>query len=168
MNFQLRPFKESDAESLRHYANNKNISDNLTNGFPYPYTKEHAKSFIEMASNHDPIQIMAITIDETVVGGIGLHKQEDVYAKNMELGYWLGEPFWGKGIMTQAIGLMVGYGFETFDIVRIFGRPYGYNEGSKRVLEKAGFQQEAFIKGTFFKNGKFFDEFIYGIRKISY
>lgn len=165
MDFQLRPFKSNDAKSLSQYANNKKVSDNLTNGFPFPYTMAHAHAFIKMASSFVPCQIMAITIGDQVVGGIGLHKQEDVYFKNMELGYWLAEPFWGRGIMTAAIREMVRYGFETFDINRIFARPYGYNEGSKRVLEKSGFEQEAFLKETFFKNGAYVDEYIYGIRR---
>lgn len=165
MNFELRPFRTDDAESLSFHANNKNISDNLTNGFPFPYTLEHAHKFIEMAMNHSPTQIMAITHDDKVIGGIGLHPQEDVYFKNMELGYWLAEPYWGKGIMTKAIGQMVNYGFENFDISRIFARPYGYNSGSIKALEKAGFIEEAFLKKTFYKNDQYFDEYIYAVRK---
>ena len=164
MNFELRPFRPGDAESLGFHANNRNISDNLTNGFPFPYTIDHADKFIEMARSHEPTQIMAITHDDKVIGGIGLHRQEDVYAKNMELGYWLSELHWGKGIMTEAIKQMITYGFENFDISRIFARPFGYNKGSIKALDKAGFVQEAFLKETFYKNGQFFDEFIFAVR----
>ena len=83
----------------------------------------------------------------------------------MELGYWLAEPFWGNGIITEAIQQIVKYGFETFDITRIFARPYGYNIASQKALEKAGFTLEARFVDTFFKNGKFEDEWVYAVRK---
>ena len=98
------------------------------------------------------------------VGSIGLHPQSDIMEKNLELGYFLGEPFWGQGISTQAVLQMIPYGFQHFDVVRIFARPFGNNPASQRVLEKAGFQLEARIDKNIYKNGVFLDELIYAVR----
>lgn len=163
--FELRPWQMTDLENLVKYANNPNISKNLTNGFPSPYTLAAGKAFIKMTLEHEPTQIMAIVIDGVAAGGIGLHPQKDIFCKNAELGYWLAEPFWGKGIMTKAIGQMVDYGFENFEINRIFARPFGSNIGSQRALKKTGFELEARFFQTIFKNNSYEDELIYGIRK---
>ena len=163
--FNLRPWSLADLDSLVLYANNPAIARNLTNAFPYPYTVDDGRRFIEMASGHSPIRIFAIEVEGKASGGIGVHPQGDVYCKNAELGYWLAEPFWGKGIVTNAIPHVVRYGFANFDISRIFARPYGSNTASQRVLTKAGFVLEAKMEGTFFKNGEFEDEFIYAVRK---
>lgn len=165
MQFKLRPFNISDIDSLVKYANNSKIAANLTNQFPHPYTKENGEAFIKMATQNIPIPIFAIDINGNASGGIGIHLQNDIHIKNAELGYWLAEPFWGKGIMTKAVTQMVDYGFKTFDITRIFARPYGTNIGSQKVLEKAGFILEGRFKNTIFKNGKYLDELIYAIRK---
>ncbi|MFZ1528152.1 MAG: GNAT family protein [Ferruginibacter sp.] len=163
--FKLRPWHINDLESLVEQANNFKIARFLTDGFPHPYTKENGRAFIEMASKDNPIHIFAIEIDEKAVGGIGLHPQTDIMKKNAELGYWLGEAFWGKGIITAAVKQVVKFGFETYDITRIYARPYGSNTASKKVLEKAGFVLEARIEKNIFKNGEFLDELIYGIRR---
>jgi ribosomal-protein-alanine N-acetyltransferase len=163
--FKLREWKESDLDNLVRYANNPAIARNLTNAFPYPYSSEHGIKFIRMAAGFNPARIFAIDIAGEACGGIGVHPQADVYCKNAELGYWLAEPFWGKGIITSAVQQVTKYGFETFDITRIFARPYGTNLASQRVLEKAGFVLEARMKETFFKNGVFEDELIYAVRR---
>ncbi|MBL7885181.1 MAG: GNAT family N-acetyltransferase [Flavobacterium sp.] len=161
----LRPWTLSDAENLTKYANNPNVARFLTNAFPHPYTIENAQSFIEMVSAQNPTSVFAIEIDGEAVGSIGLHAQSDIMCKNMELGYFLGEPFWGKGIVTEAVKQMVDYGFQNFDITRIYARPYGNNLASQKVLEKAGFTLEARIEKNIYKNGEFLDELIYAIRK---
>ena len=167
MKFTLRPWQLSDAESLAKHANNAKIAQFLTNGFPHPYTFENAISFIQIASSLHPNQIFAIVVEEQAVGSIGLHLQSDIMCKNIELGYFLSEDYWGRGIITEAIKKIVIYGFTNFDIVRIYARPFGNNIASQRVLEKAGFTLEARIKGNIYKNGAFQDELIYGIRDIS-
>ena len=139
MNFQLRPWSIADLESLVRYANNPNIARFMTDGFPFPYTEENGKAFIKMATANQPANILAITVNGEAVGGIGVHPQSDIYRKNAELGYWLAEPFWGNKIVTKAITEMVAYAFETFEIDRIFAKPFGSNTASQRVLEKAGF-----------------------------
>lgn len=97
-NFELRPWQITDLENLVRYANNPNVSKNLTNAFPYPYTSADGQAFIKMTLEHNPTQIMAIVIDGVAAGGIGLHPQKDIFYKNAELGYWLAEPFWGKAL----------------------------------------------------------------------
>lgn len=165
MNFTLRPWKLSDIDSLVKYANNPKIAANLTNGFPYPYHREDGVTFINMVLEHDPIQVFAIDINGAASGAIGIFPQSDIQEKNAELGYWLAEPFWGKGIVTDAVKQMVIYGFKTFNIERIFARPFGYNIASQKLLEKAGFTFEARFERTIFKNEAFQDELFYAIRR---
>lgn len=165
MNFSLRPWTVNDLDSLVKHANNLNIAKYMTNGFPHPYTTEAGKVFIEFATKHSPTHLFAIDVNGEAVGGIGLHPQTDIQQKNAELGYWLAEPFWGQGIITNAIHQMVDYGFSTFDITRIFARPFGTNKGSQRVLEKAGFTLEARLEKTLYKHGEYLDELIYAVRR---
>ena len=165
MHFTLRPWNINDLDSLVKHANNPKIAANLTNKFPYPYTKENGKMFIDFATKGNPAHIFAIDINGEACGGIGIHPQEDVHCKNAELGYWLAEPFWGKGIISKAILQIVEYGFNTFDITRIFAQPYGTNIASQKVLQKAGFTLEATFENIFFKNEEYLDGHIYAIRK---
>lgn len=165
MNFSLRPWSIDDLESLVKYGNNKNVAKFMMNRFPHPYTIENGKQFIEFASNHKPLHMFAIEINGEASGGIGLHPQEDIHCKNAELGYWLGEPFWGNGIITKAIVKMVDYGFRNFDVTRIFAKTFGTNLASQKVLEKAGFKFEARFEKTFYKNNEYFDELVYAVRR---
>jgi RimJ/RimL family protein N-acetyltransferase len=165
MEFILRPWRISDLDSLVKHANNWNVAKNLTDKFPYPYTEKDGRSFIEYARNGDPNQIFAIEIDGQAIGGIGIHPQEDIHVKNAELGYWLAEPYWGHGVVTEAIKEIVDYAFQTFDINRVFARPFGTNLASQKVLEKAGFTLEGRFEKTLFKNDEYLDELIYAIRR---
>lgn len=165
MQFQLRPWTKEDVASLTKYANNPNIAKFMTDSFPHPYAEANAHAFIEFATKNSPVNIFAIEINGEATGGIGLHAQNDIYRRNMELGYWLAEPFWGKGVITAAVKQMVDYGFKTFEIDRIFARPFGTNTGSQKVLEKAGFKPEGRFEKTFFKNGEYLDELIYAVRR---
>ncbi len=165
MEFKLRPWRTNDIDSLVKFANNYNIAKNLTNQFPYPYTKEAGEKYLAMVTQDNPTKIFAIEIHGEAVGSIGVFPQPDIHSKNAEMGYWLAEDYWGQGIVCEAIKQMVVYGFDTFDINRIFARPFGTNLRSQRVLEKAGFSLEATFKQALFKNGTFVDELIYSIRK---
>jgi len=161
MDFKLRKWNDADLDSLVKYANNHNVAKWLTNGFPHPYRNENGKAFISMTSNDNPTKVFAIEVNGEAVGSIGIFPQTDIHEKSAEMGYWLAEEYWGKEIMTKAIQEIVEYGFQTFDIVRIFARPFSTNLGSHRVLEKAGFTLEAKLKNALFKNGEILDEFIY-------
>jgi len=165
MDFLLRPFVLQDAECLANNANNKKVARFLTDQFPSPYTIDDATSFIEMSLKQTPSNIIAIDIEGQVAGGIGLHLQADIYKNNAELGYWLAEQYWGKGIMTKAVQRMVIYGFKYFELNRIYARPFGNNIGSQRVLEKSGFKLEARLSKTLVKNDVLLDELIYAERK---
>jgi len=165
MNFILRPWTNNDLESLVKFANNFNIAKNMTDQFPHPYSLENGRTFIETATKNSPINIFAIEIAGQAVGGIGIHPQTDIHRKNAELGYWLAEPFWGQGVISKAVTEMVAFGFNTYDIDRIFARPFGTNKASQRVLEKAGFKLEARFSNTLFKNGEYADELVYAIRR---
>lgn len=164
MEFILRPWTMDDLKSLVKYANNPRIAENMTNQFPHPYKEENGKAFIEFATKDSPIHIFAIDVNGEAVGGIGIHPQSDIHAKNAELGYWLAEPFWNQGILTKAISQILEFAFKTFEITRVFARPYGRNKASQKVLEKNGFILEARLGKTIFKNGNYEDELIYGIR----
>lgn len=163
--FKLRPWTIEDLDSLVLHANNFNIAKNMTDGFPHPYGEENGRNFIAIATKDNPVHIFAIEVDGKAVGGIGLHPQADIHQKNMELGYWLSEKYWGQGIVPRAIEQIVKFGFETYDVTRIFARPFGTNAASHRVLEKAGFTLEARFEKTLFKNGVFLDELIYAVRR---
>ena len=163
--FQLRPWTLGDLDNLVKFANNYKITNNLTDQFPFPYTIENGKSFLEMAMSHEPTRIFAIDIQGIACGAIGIHPQTDIMRNNAELGYWLAEEHWGKGIMTKAILQMCKDGFDIFDIHRIYARPYGTNVGSQKALERAGFSLEAHILKNIIKNGRIEDELIYAVRR---
>ena len=133
--------------------------------FPHPYTREAGIKFIEMVNKMNPQQVFAIEVDGVASGSIGIFPQTDIRKKNAELGYWLAEPLWGKGIIPKAITEIVTYGFKTFDINRIFAIPYHINIGSQKALEKAGFALEGRLEKTIIKNGEYLDELIYSFRK---
>ena len=165
MEFKLRPWNISDLDSLVKYANNWNIAKNLTDKFPFPYSENSGRAFIEFATKDDPIHIFAIDINGQAVGGIGIHPQDDIHRKNAELGYWLAEPFWGKGVISNAVKQSVYFAFDTFHIARVFSRPFGTNLASQKVLEKNGFVLEGRFEKVLFKNNEYLDELIYAVRR---
>jgi ribosomal-protein-alanine N-acetyltransferase len=164
MLFTLRPWTSDDLPSLVQYANNVEIARYLIDMFPHPYTVADGQAYLEFATSLAG-NIFAIDVAGQAVGSIALHPQSDIHRKNAELGFWLAQPFWGQGIITQAVCQVVAYGFQAFDITRIFARPFGTNRASQRVLEKAGFALEAQFTQTLFKNGEFLDEWVYGVRR---
>lgn len=165
MDFILRPWTLDDLDSLVEQANNNAIAQFMTDAFAHPYTAENGKAFIEFATKDNPIHIFAIEIEAKAVGGIGIHPQGDIMKKNAELGYWLGEAYWSKGIISRAIPQMLDFAFKTYDITRVYARPFGTNLASQRVLEKTGFKLEARIERNIFKQGEFLDELIYAVRR---
>ena len=164
MNFNLRPWTIKDAESLIKYAGIAKVTRFMSDGFAGISTPDGAAKFIAFAGSGEDKIYRAIEVDGEVVGGIGVMVQTDIHRKNAELGYWLAEPFWGKGITTKAIEMLVAEAFERLDITRIFARPFHTNKASHRVLEKAGFTLEAVLEKAVFKNGEYLDEWIYAIR----
>jgi [ribosomal protein S5]-alanine N-acetyltransferase len=157
VNFKIRSFEESDAESLAKYANNKKIWCNLKDFFPYPYTLADARFFIGLCTSKEQMTTMAIELEGVCIGAIGFNEQSDIYRKTAEFGYWLGEPFWGKGIMTKAVKSYTSYIFDNFDIIRIHAGVFEWNAASMRVLEKAGFYKECIRKSAAVKEDKIID-----------
>lgn len=165
MEFTLREWKNTDIESVAVNANNKKIADNLRNVFPFPYSKADAEFFVNMCINADKTKdlFLAIDVGGKAVGSIGVFKKDDVYCKSGEIGYWLGEEYWGKGIVTEAIKQICEIAFDKFDLVRIFAEPYAHNTGSRKVLEKAGFELEGIMKKGVYKNGEIHDYCMYSL-----
>lgn len=158
---KLRPLQLTDIVRLAELANNKNISANLRDAFPYPYSQNDAKVFIENCLMQNPTKTFAIEYQGEYVGNIGFLKGTDIYSKSAEIGYFLGEPYWNKGIMSLAVDLATKYGFEALDIERIHTGVFDYNFASQRVLEKCGFTKEGIFKKAICKHGKLHDEIRY-------
>ena len=157
----IRKWNEDDIPSLVKHANNINIWNNLRNYFPQPYTTEHAELWIRNSLVETPLINFAIDLDGEAIGGIGLIFNTDVYVLSAEIGYWIGEDFWGKGITTEGIRQMVEYTFYYFDIIRIYAEVFENNKASMRTLEKNGFYLEGVRRKSVFKNNILMDDYIW-------
>ena len=162
---KIRSWEAGDLDDLVRGADNPNVARWMTDGFPSPFTPDDGRTFIASVQSDDPPQVFVIEVDGRAAGSIGIFPRSDIHRLSAEMGYWLAEEFWGRGIMAEAIAQIVDYGFLTFDIERIFARPFGSNIRSHRVLQKAGFRLEARFEGTIFKNGHRDDELWFAIRK---
>ena len=162
MNINHRPLKKEDRTTLAHLANNKKIWDKLMDRIPFPYGIEDADFFIDLKGKDDPLSTFAI-VDETdeFLGVISLELKNDIYRFNAELGYWIGEPHWGKGIATKAIALITKFGFDTLDLNRIYACVFEGNDASMHVLVKNGYEKEAVLKNSVHKNGIYLDEHVF-------
>ncbi|TSA31205.1 MAG: N-acetyltransferase [Porphyromonadaceae bacterium] len=158
----LRPWRENDLTSLVRHANNFNIWINLRDGFPHPYTEEAGRGWLKMAMNEATHLFLAIEVDGEAVGGIGATFKDDVYRINAEIGYWLSEEYWGQGLVSNAVTLLVDYIYDKYPaILRIYADLFSHNPASARVLQKCGFHLEAIHKNAVIKNGKVIDEHRY-------
>ena len=161
----IRSFISEHAESISKYANNKKIADNLRDIFPFPYTLQDATDWIELATSSEPSAHFAIEFKNECIGGIGLTLMEDIFSHSAEIGYWLGEPFWGKGIISECINPVLNYAFSNLGLERVFALTYTSNAGSMRVLEKNNFTLEGTFKKGAYKDGIFYDVIQYAILK---
>ena len=154
--FVLRPWRRADIEAVAEAADNPNIAANLRNIFPSPYTLADAEWFVEdcIAQGETRQLMRAIAVNGRAAGSISVSRKDDVYEKSAELGYWLAEDYWGRGIMTEAVRQICREAFDRFDILRIFAEPFAENLGSRRVLEKAGFTCEGTMRNGVYKNGR--------------
>jgi len=165
-NFELREWQLSDVASLAENANNIHIWNNLRDALPHPYSEKDAKEYIEMAlSKPKPTTMFAIVVDGKAVGSIGFFPRTDVERISAELGYFIGEGYWDKGIMTEAVKRIVTYAFTTFPLQKIYATPFDFNIASQKVLQKAGFEREAILKQAAIKNGKIVDLHYYSMFK---
>ena len=158
----LRSFEHSDDQNLVKYANNRSIWINLMDGFPHPYTLKDAKKWITFCLTESENIHLAVIYKDELVGAIGAQFKEDIYRYSAELGYWIGEPFWGKGIATRIIKSLTSYIFDTYKIKRIYGNTFPNNIGSNKVLLNNGFQKEGTLRKAAFKDGFFIDLEVFG------
>lgn len=158
---KIRPIVKEDANRLAEYANNRKIWLNLRDYFPHPYSIDDAYGFIEMINGPSPNKIFAIANEEGFIGIVGIHPLTDIYARIADLGYWLGEPHWGKGHASRAVQLMIDYTWQETQVLRIEAGVFDHNPASMRVLEKCGFYKEAVRKNRLIKDGKLYDEHMY-------
>jgi [ribosomal protein S5]-alanine N-acetyltransferase len=159
----LRPWRAGDEASLVRHANSYQVWRNVRDRFPYPYTLPDAQWWIAQASKEAPPTNFAIVIDGAAVGGIGLVFHEDIHRCTAEIGYWLGEAYWGRGVMSEAVRALTDWAFENFVLHRVFAGVLEWNPASMRVLEKAGFQFEARLRKAVIKEDRVMDEFIYAV-----
>jgi len=163
--YAIRSWEIEDAPVIAKYANNRSIWLNLRDGFPHPYSIDDANRFIANALEKNPETLFAIASPKEVIGSIGLAIGQDVHRYTAELGYWLAEPYWNQGIMTEAVKTFIKYAFKKFNLNRIYAEPYATNPASSKILEKTGFLYEGRLKANVYKNGKILDQFIYAKTK---
>lgn len=161
--WQLRSLHPDDAPALARYANDRDVWLNLRDRFPHPYRKEDADDWIRHAMEQDPETIFAIASATEAIGCIGLELKSDVYRRSAEIGYWLGEPFWGRGIATLALRALTEYAFAEFDLVRLYAHVYEWNPASARVLEKVGFEYEGRLRKSICKDDQVIDQWLYAL-----
>ena len=167
MKCRIRKWELSDAKDLAAALSNRKVQDNLRDGLPYPYTEQDGKEFISamLSADENETFAFAITVNNMVIGSIGIFRQGNIHRQTAELGYYIAEEYWGKGIMTEAVKQICEYVFAKSDIIRIYAEPFAYNIASCRVLEKVGFQYEGTLRSNAVKNGKVIDMEMYSLLK---
>lgn len=157
----VRSWTNDDLAALVKYADNRKIWLNLRDRFPHPYTRRDGRDFIQLARSQRPETMFAIEVEGEAAGGIGFVPNSDVERVSAEIGYWLGEPFWGRGIVTEALAAVTRFAIETHHLTRVYALPYARNAASCRVLEKAGFTLEARLRRSAVKDGEIIDQMQY-------
>ena len=159
----VRSWEWRDREAIVRHANNRKVWLNLRDRFPHPYTNADARNWLEMVVGVRPENSFAIAVDDEVVGGIGFTVQPDVGHRSAEIGYWLGEEFWGRGIATQALIAVTDYAFANYDLCRMYAHVFEWNPASARVLEKAGYEFEGRLRKSVTKDGHTIDQLMYAV-----
>ena len=158
---ELRPFQLGDVESIARHANNQKIARNLRDIFPHPYRSSDAECYINFAHEQQRDLYAAIVVDGAAGGAIAFRFGEDVHRRSAEIGYWIGEEFWGKGIATEATIAITEHAFSTTDMLRAYACVYSWNPASARVLEKAGYVREGVMRSHVVKDGEILDALVY-------
>jgi RimJ/RimL family protein N-acetyltransferase len=156
----VRSWKRSDAKALAKHANNRKVWLNLRDAFPHPYGLADAKRFLDAALARDPETWFAIEVDGEAAGGIGYSPHQDVERVSAEIGYWLAEPHWGRGIMTEALRAVTAHAIAR-GLLRVYAVPYEWNAASARVLEKCGYVLEGRMRRSAIKDGQVIDQLLY-------
>ncbi len=157
----IRSFRLEDAASLARYANNHRIWRNLRDSFPHPYSLDDAHQYISRINDQSLETVFAIEVDSQAVGSIGVRVKEDVERVTGELGYWLGEPFWGRGLMTDVVRAYTEFALRKFALRRLEAGVYAWNPASARVLEKSGYTLEGTLRRSVIKDGQVIDRLMY-------
>lgn len=157
----LRPLTDDDAQTIAIMGNNKLIADNMRDVFPHPYHAHHAVAFINNVKQQNPTRVFGIVANDILVGTCGIFPADDVYRNSAEVGYWLGQDYWGQGIALQALNLLVDYGFNTLGMHRIYASVFEPNTASAKVLQKAGFIHEGTRRQSVYKNGQHLNELLF-------
>jgi ribosomal-protein-alanine N-acetyltransferase len=158
----VRSWRHDDLYSLVQHLNNRNIWVHLRDRVPFPYTESDGNAWLDLATSQEPVTDFAIEQEGHAVGGMGLVLKDDVEFGTAELGYWLSESLWGRGLCTAAVQGLVPWAFSEFDLRRIYALPFAGNKASRRVLEKAGFQLEGTLRQHILKDGRVQDQAVYG------
>lgn len=161
----VRSWEWRDRDAIVRHANNRKVSINLRDRFPYPYTINDARMWLEIVIGHTPETNFAIDVGGEAVGGIGYTLQPDVARRSAEIGYWLGEEFWGRGITTEALIAVTDHAFANYDLCRLYAHVFEWNGASARVLEKAGYVFEGRLRKSVTKEGKTIDQLMYAMVK---
>jgi len=161
----IREFFENDSFLLAKFCNNIKIWNNVRDYFPHPYTQKDAEEYISFCQKQKPTQNFAITVNGNLAGSIGIIIQSDVYSHSAELGFWIAEKYWGKGVATKAVELVISYAFNDLKLERIFASVFDFNKASQKVLEKSGFHLECIAKKAFVKNAVIGDEYRFYLLK---
>jgi RimJ/RimL family protein N-acetyltransferase len=157
----LREWRRGDEPSLVRHANNRNVWINLRDTFPHPYTPADARSWIRLATTQGLNHVFAVDVDGFAVGAIGLRPGDDIHRFSAEIGYWLGEEYWNRGIATEAVVAVVDYAFASLGMVRLHAEVFEWNHASMRVLEKAGFTREGVLRQSAMKDRQLVDQVVY-------
>ena len=157
----IRSWSMGDVPALVKYADNRNVSQRMRDAFPYPYTTADANAFLGIVARQNPVTFFAVATSDEAIGGIGITRNADVHRLTAEMGYWLAEPYWGQGIMTETARAFSDFAFGAFGPVRIYAEPYEGNAASCRVLEKAGFTLEGRMRRNVIKDGRILDQYLY-------
>ena len=157
----VRSWDWRDRDAIVKHANNRNVWINLRDRFPHPYTVNDARRWLDMVVGQKPETNFAIAVADEAVGGIGFTVQFDVARRSAEIGYWLGEEFWGRGITTEALVAVTDHAFSNYDVCRLYAHVFEWNQASARVLEKAGYVFEGRLKKSVTKDGQTIDQLMY-------
>ena len=157
----VRHWHSRDLASLVRHADNARVAAQLRDRFPHPYTADAGRAFLTYVASQAPVTTWAIECDGMAAGAIGIEVQRDVERVSAEIGYWLGEPYWGRGIVTDALRAVTKESFLRFELLRLFALPFADNAASVRVLEKAGYVVEGHMRQSAIKNGVVRDQFLY-------
>jgi RimJ/RimL family protein N-acetyltransferase len=158
---RVRSWRKNDLDALVCHANNPKIASNLRDQFPHPYTRSAGATYLAEVRSAEIETSFAVEYGNEAVGGIGFKLGTDIARLSAEMGYWLGEPYWDRGLMTRAVLATSEWAFENYKLTRIVAMAFSHNVGSMRVLEKAGFEREGILRRSAIKNGVILDQVLY-------